>query len=124
MSKSATRGRSYARKCKGKIRYRSHDEAVRALHKQQNRGVPMSHAYECDGCSGFHLTSGGGQSRRERTVLALEQAISETLGEPVRVAHVNWGDSHRKMLLWNRRFERAYARSRRNQPPGRRRAAR
>lgn len=48
------------RTCKGKRRYRDHDEAVTALHKLRNKStrsrVP-SRPYECPVCKGWHVTS-------------------------------------------------------------------
>lgn len=48
-----------ARAC-GKIRFRSQDEALRALHYLQTRStrekVPVR-VYQCDGCKGWHQTS-------------------------------------------------------------------
>lgn len=51
--------------------------------------------------------------RRDREALVgiVEQATGG------RVVHFNDGGSHRRMLLWNRRFERSQRISRRNQPP-------
>lgn len=46
--------------CKGKTRYRDHDEAVRALHRFKARStrdkIPIR-AYECSVCNGWHTTS-------------------------------------------------------------------
>ncbi|MET0601851.1 MAG: hypothetical protein ABW167_07665 [Baekduia sp.] len=55
-------------------------------------------------------------SRREIRAV-LEVVVRNAFGAEVQIGPVNWGDSHRRMLLYNRRHERAYRRSRRNQPP-------
>lgn len=54
---------------------------------------------------------------RAETQRALQRLVAEALGHEYRVVHVNHGDSHRRMLAYLRRCDRAYARSRRNQPP-------
>jgi hypothetical protein len=56
-------------------------------------------------------------SRREAEAVIL-RAVTEHF-DVTATAHFNWGDSHRRMLLYNRRHERAFQRSRRNQPPRR-----
>ena len=46
--------------CGGKRRFRSHQEAVRSLHRIANRSTrdrqPVR-TYECPKCKGWHLTS-------------------------------------------------------------------
>jgi hypothetical protein len=55
---------------------------------------------------------------RRDAVAALEDIVHAAFGPDARIDHhINWGDSHRRMLAYNRRHERAYRRSRRNQPP-------
>lgn len=55
-------------------------------------------------------------SRRD-VVEALDRAVKAEFGPDAYIGPINWSDGHRRMLLWNRRYDRAYARSRRNQPP-------
>lgn len=56
-------------------------------------------------------------SRRRDIARALEAAVQAELGPDAHVGPINFGDAHRRMLLYNRRHERALRRSRRNQPP-------
>lgn len=52
--------RSKTRTCGGKVRYRDHDQAIRAIHRLQSRSSrekQVKRAYWCDGCNGWHLTS-------------------------------------------------------------------
>ena len=55
-------------------------------------------------------------SRRRKLTELIDAAVCEAFGADARVGPINWGDSHRRMLLYNRRHERAFQRSRRNQP--------
>lgn len=55
---------------------------------------------------------------RRRIAARVEVMVRDAFGAEVQLGPINWGDSHRRMLLYNRRHERAYQRSRRNQPPG------
>jgi len=47
--------------CRGKVRFRDHDEAIRSLHRITSQGEDRAkrpcRAYECTACGGWHLTS-------------------------------------------------------------------
>lgn len=47
------------RSCKGKRRFRDHQEAIHALHKASgsSRTIKPVRTYFCPTCKGFHLTS-------------------------------------------------------------------
>jgi hypothetical protein len=54
--------KKYARQvtCRGKRRYRDHQEATRALHHfavNGTRDVKPVRAYQCPTCNGWHITS-------------------------------------------------------------------
>lgn len=55
-----SRHTSRKRTCRGKVRYRDHDEAVDALQALANRStrekIPVR-TYECETCGGHHVTS-------------------------------------------------------------------
>jgi hypothetical protein len=56
-------------------------------------------------------------SHRREMEAIIRKLVRENLGPDAEIGPINWGDGHRRMLLYNRRHERAYQRSRRNQPP-------
>lgn len=56
-------------------------------------------------------------SKRQQIDTAVRAWVKAAFGPEAHVAHINYGDAHRRMLLWNRRFDRAHRRSLRNQPP-------
>lgn len=46
--------------CTGKVRYRDHDQAIRAMQTINNNSVRQhtpNHVYACGNCRGFHLSS-------------------------------------------------------------------
>lgn len=59
-SHGTRRKHKHSRSCRGKVRYRDHTEAVRALHRLETRSeretIPVR-AYECHRCGGWHTTS-------------------------------------------------------------------
>lgn len=59
------------------------------------------------------------QMRRGQALHELVKVLEQAFGPGVRIGHVNWGDSERRRALYMRRAQRAFARSRRNQPPRR-----
>jgi uncharacterized protein YlaI len=50
---------SRKRTCRGKVRYRDHQEAVTALHTLQSKStrqqIPVR-SYDCEECGGVHVT--------------------------------------------------------------------
>ena len=48
----------------GKRIYPSRESAERALEQKQRAGLPVTRAYACKGCDGFHLTCEGRPAQR------------------------------------------------------------
>lgn len=43
--------------CRAKVRYEAYDDAVHAALRIRASGQKLLYAYECEICSGYHLTS-------------------------------------------------------------------